>query len=71
MGKKLIFDIFGRFSMTKFTVLVSFIAWGEYVYSKHTFCINLLCVLLAFRTSFELIESIPPLQLQVFPLYSL
>ena len=42
MGKKLIFDIFGRVSMTKFTILVSFIAWGEYiyVYSKHTSCIN-------------------------------
>ena len=29
MGKKLIFDVFGRFSMLKFTLLVSFIAWGK------------------------------------------
>ncbi len=32
MGKKLIFDIFGRVSMTKFTVFMSFIAWGGCLY---------------------------------------
>ena len=29
MGKKLVFDVFGRVSMTKFTIIVSFVAWGE------------------------------------------
>ena len=29
MGKKLIFDVFGRFSMFKFTLLISFMAWGK------------------------------------------
>ena len=29
MGKKLVFDVFGRVSMFKFTLLLSFLAWGE------------------------------------------
>jgi len=29
MGKKLVFDVFGRFPMRQFTILISLLAWGK------------------------------------------